>query len=380
MVDVAEPVEVAPAHLHAVARPRSRSCGGVSSQPRRCRAPRAAAASRAPGRARRRRGRARSRCRPASARWSRSRRRPAPRPRSWSPSRRTGPSPSSAVSSIAVGSQPVALTTTTVRSAGGAPAARDRLDRRERVAQVGGDADVAEPERRDPLDRLGVDVDRDQGRRRPRGPPPAPACPRGRRRARRRCRLRRQRRASARPRRRRRRPRAPSPAAGRRGSAPTPRARTRRRCPRPRPGASRGRDAVTASRRSGVSVSEPSVATRSPSARRRGEALADGRDRAEQDAAGVGLRVVHLAPRRDDLEDPRRHPLRVAARALADVAVRGRVEAEPLDRHLELVGPHRGPGSRRSAGCGSAPRGSSTRSAPSCAVISTAVSVFMNDR
>ena len=53
------------------------------------------------------------------------------------------------------------MTTTTVRSAGGAPGGAQRLERGERVAQVGGDADVAEPERRDALDRVRVDVDRD---------------------------------------------------------------------------------------------------------------------------------------------------------------------------------------------------------------------------
>ena len=70
--------------------------------------------------------------------------------------------PPSAVSRIAVGSQPVALTTTTVRSAGGAPARAHRVERRERVAQVGADADVAEAQGGDPIDGLGVDVDGDQ--------------------------------------------------------------------------------------------------------------------------------------------------------------------------------------------------------------------------
>ena len=98
---------------------------------------------------------------------------------------------------------------------------------------------------------------------------------------------------------------------------------------------------MTASSRSGVSVSEASVTIRAPASGASREALADGRDRAEQDAARVGLGVVHLAAGCDDLDDPRGHPLRVAAGALADVAERGRVEAEALDRHLELVGPDR---------------------------------------
>ena len=71
--------------------------------------------------------------------------------------------PESAVGRIAVGSQPLALTTTTVRSAGGAPAASQGLERGERVAQVGRDADVAQPELADPGDRRLVDVDRDDG-------------------------------------------------------------------------------------------------------------------------------------------------------------------------------------------------------------------------
>ena len=61
VVDVAEPVEVAPAHLHAVP-------GVGHAPPRQGPAPRAAAASGAPGRARRRRGRACSRCRRACGR------------------------------------------------------------------------------------------------------------------------------------------------------------------------------------------------------------------------------------------------------------------------------------------------------------------------
>ena len=66
------------------------------------------------------------------------------------------------MSTIAVGSQPVALTTTTVRSAGPRPGRGDRLEGAERVAEVGDDADVAEPERGDPVDRRGVDVDGDE--------------------------------------------------------------------------------------------------------------------------------------------------------------------------------------------------------------------------
>jgi hypothetical protein len=75
--------------------------------------------------------------------------------------------------------------------------------------------------------------------------------------------------------------------------------------------------------------------------RRIGVALSDLCDRAERDPAGVGLGVVHLATLLDDLEDPRGHPRRIGVRALADVAKRGGVEAEPLDRDLELVRPNR---------------------------------------
>ena len=99
---------------------------------------------------------------------------------------------------------------------------------------------------------------------------------------------------------------------------------------------------MTASSRSGVSVSEASVTIRVADARAApSKRSPTAVDRAEQDAARVGLGVVHLAARGDDLDDPLGHPVRVAAGALADVAKRGRVEAEPLDGDLELVRAHR---------------------------------------
>ena len=102
-----------------------------------------------------------------------------------------------------------------------------------------------------------------------------------------------------------------------------------------------GSTPVTASSRSGVSVSDARVTIREPIARRIAEALADRGDGAEQDAAGVGLGVVHLAALGDDRGDPLAHRDRVGAGALADVPERGRVEAEPLDRELELARAHR---------------------------------------
>ena len=71
--------------------------------------------------------------------------------------------PSSAVNRIAVGSQPAALTTTTVRSAGGAPAARTASRAASGSRRSAVDADVAEAERRDALDRVRVDVHGDHG-------------------------------------------------------------------------------------------------------------------------------------------------------------------------------------------------------------------------
>ena len=59
----------------------------------------------------------------------------------------------------------------------------------------------------------------------------------------------------------------------------------------------------TDSSRSGISVSDARLATRVADLGRIGDAVADRRDRAEQDPAGVGLGVVHLAAVGDDLDD-----------------------------------------------------------------------------
>ena len=72
---------------------------------------------------------------------SRCRRRRAPRRRSGSPSRRTGPCRASAVSSAAVGSQPARVDDHDGQvGRPDAGVAADRVERGERVAQVGGDA------------------------------------------------------------------------------------------------------------------------------------------------------------------------------------------------------------------------------------------------
>ena len=154
-----------------------------------------------------------------------------------------------------------------------------------------------------------VDVHRDDGAGRPCASRAAaraslPACPR---RARSTVPVgRRQVATFARRRRKRRRSRARSPAAGR--PAPRPRRpdRTRRQCPRPRSAGDAGStcvDRLQAQRRQGQGGERHDrVAER----RRRLEVRADGGHRSEEDAARVGLRVVHLAPGLDDLEDPLR--------------------------------------------------------------------------
>ena len=86
-----------------------------------------------------------------------------------------------------------------------------------------------------------------------------------------------------------------------------------------------------------------------PGLGRIGEGLPHLGDRPDQHAAGVGFGVVHLAPLGDDLRDPGGHPIGVAAGALADVPVGGGVEAEALDRDLELVGVDR-PGGVQAVG------------------------------
>ena len=235
-----------------------------------------------------------------------------------------------------------------------------RLERGERVAQVRGDADVGEAS----LARATT-----ASRRRPR--PSGSDVERGvtRRGERELARVARAehadasvRRAPGRacetPPRRRRTPRAPSRAAGRPAARPTPRARRRTRSRRPRPAAMRGRDRSPRSSRSGVRVSEASVTTGVPISGGPGT-LADRADGAGQDPARVGRGVVHLAPRGDDLEDAGRPSRRRRPRALGDLAMRRRVEAEALDRDLELVRRHGPEGSSRSAGCGRKPGGPS---------------------
>ena len=107
---------------------------------------------------RNRRDRASSRSRPSSGRSTRSRQRPGRPPRSSWTSRRRGRFPPSAVRRIAAGSQPLALTTTTVRSAGRCARRPNGFEGAERIAQIGCDPDVAEPEPRRPVDFAGVGV------------------------------------------------------------------------------------------------------------------------------------------------------------------------------------------------------------------------------
>ena len=89
----------------------------------------------------------------------------------------------------------------------------------------------------------------------------------------------------------------------------------------------------------GVSESETSVATRSPteSPRRRvGPHLGDG---ADEHAAGPGDRVLHLAAGGDDVEHLGAHGIAVSPVLLGQLAEGGRVEVERLDRDEHLVGP-----------------------------------------
>ena len=142
----------------------------------------------------------------------------------------------------------------------------------------------------------------------------------------------------------------------------------------------RSRDRVEAQRRKRQRAERDDCAPRSRAETR--EALPDGRHRAEQHAAGVGRRVVHLAARVDDLHDPAGHPCRIAVRTLAYLAVGGRVEAQPLDGDLDLVGPN-GSGRHRGAppaeGDPRRGRGLGPRRAV-CLMTLAENFVFMNDR
>jgi hypothetical protein len=88
---------------------------------------------------------------------------------------------------------------------------------------------------------------------------------------------------------------------------------------------------------SGVSVSETSVATRSPGLRPSGEAGAGVVDDADQHAAGAGDRIVHLAPRRDDPQHLGADGVAVAAVRLPELAEARGVQVETLDADPDLV-------------------------------------------
>ena len=92
--------------------------------------------------------------------------------------------------------------------------------------------------------------------------------------------------------------------------------------------------------------------------------------------------VVHLSPRRHDLDNPGGHRVCVATRALGDLAMRRGVEAEPLDRDLELMRADRPGGVEDVRGLRQEPGGETTRSAPtSSAISSTRLGlIFMNGR
>ena len=189
VVDVAEAVEVAA----SASAPRAwRTTLTPAPPPARPSASRSGAGCGARARARRRRGRARSRCRRASAASE-------PIPSAVSAAvgklvaiekKRTVPP--SAVSRIAAGSQPRRVDDDDGQVGRRRPGGAQRLERRERIAQVGGDADVAEPELADARRprRRRRRRRRASARRSRRGRRPARACRRGRRRARRPCRRR----------------------------------------------------------------------------------------------------------------------------------------------------------------------------------------------
>ena len=102
---------------------------------------------------------------------------------------------------------------------------------------------------------------------------------------------------------------------------------------------------------------------------------------AEQHTAGPGRGIVHLAARLDDAPDPVGHPCRVPVRTLAYLAMGGRIETQPLDVDLDLVGPNGSGRIEALGGLRQTPAGSRTRSAPSCCLMSLAEnSLPMNDR
>ncbi len=108
---------------------------------------------------------------------------------------------------------------------------------------------------------------------------------------------------------------------------------------------------------SGVSVSDTSVATRSPTRRPSGDGRADLLDGADEHAAGAGLGVLHLAARGDDVEDRGADrggvdPAVVAGVGPLELAVRRGVEVEPLDADPDLVGPQVGAGVEALGGLG----------------------------
>ena len=121
------------------------------------------------------------------------------------------------------------------------------------------------------------------------------------------------------------------------------------------------------------------MTTRAPS-RAAIDALADGRHGAEQDPARVGLGVVHLAPRRDDLDDR-------AAIASGSPPERSRISRNEVESRqsrstaTSISKGRTGPeGSSRSAGWGSDPPGLEhpVRTEPVRELPSD--SIFMNDR
>ena len=135
------------------------------------------------------------------------------------------------------------------------------------------------------------------------------------------------------------------PAAGRRGPVPTARGRRRRRCRSPRPAARPGRGAAIRSSRSGVRVSEARVTMRSPIGGGEPSALADVDATVPSRTPPESVSGLCILPRAATISRIR-SPIRSGSppHALADLAVGGRVDAETLDRDLELERPHRAGG------------------------------------
>ena len=90
---------------------------------------------------------------------------------------------------------------------------------------------------------------------------------------------------------------------------------------------------------SGVSVSETSVATRSPTVETERGPLPHLLDGADEHAARAGLGVLHLAAAADDVEHLGADRVAVAVVLALELAERRRVEVEPLDADPDLVGP-----------------------------------------